>query len=97
MLIKPPIATISDPSAPGDVLPRDGLGIVEAYDDHGALDGFEMCGIGGRSGEEGLARIGPDVTIVRGEGADGKCGGRASGDNDLVELAVNGMSKGGKG
>lgn len=71
-LVVPAVGTVAVPVGVGALLEGDGRGIVKADDEGGRLNRLEGGLVLSAGIEEGLAGIGPDVTVLRGQSADGR-------------------------
>jgi hypothetical protein len=84
-----PVTAITDPAGHRNFLAGDGLGVVEAYDNHGALDSLEAGSVGGVGGKEGGTGIGPVVAVVGRQGTDRGCGRVARELDDAFDLSAS--------
>lgn len=53
MLVVKPVSSISDPTRPGYILARDGLGIIQTYKDRSRLDALQRLAVHWRSCQQG--------------------------------------------
>lgn len=85
-LVEPAVGAVAVPVLVGAFLERDRGGVVEADDERGGFDGVDRRGVcGGGSAQLGVY-VGPDVAVLRGQGADR---GRALGGVvDALELEL---------
>ena len=90
-LVVPPVLPVAVPVLARALLERHGRRVVEAHDERSRLDRLERRRVLGRRIQEHLARIGPHVPILGGQGADG---GRALRRGELVDAGELGLELG---